>query len=93
MADPAGVPRHVACRRGQGGALLDVVKGKTAIAELAESVLRKICRVQGGGTFSRHTPFGFWYEDVRSLGFLRPTWSLAYDRLFEGSWTSPANFW
>jgi hypothetical protein len=38
--------------------------------------------VIGGGTFSRSLPFGYWYEDVRSLGFLRPPWGLAYDQLF-----------
>ena len=63
-----------------------VAQGKMAIAELAESALRRICRVIGGGTFSRSSPFGYWYEDVRALGFLRPPWGLAYDRLFEGSW-------
>jgi alkylation response protein AidB-like acyl-CoA dehydrogenase len=58
------------------------VRGKTAIAELAESVLRRISRVIGGGTFSRSSPFGYWYEDVRALGFLRPPWGLSYDQLF-----------
>jgi alkylation response protein AidB-like acyl-CoA dehydrogenase len=57
-------------------------QGKTAIAELAESVLRRISRVIGGRTFSRSSPFGYWYEDVRALGFLRPPWGLAYDQLF-----------
>jgi hypothetical protein len=61
------------------------LQGKTAIAELAESALGRICKVIGGGTFARRSPFGFWYEDVRALGFLRPPWGLAYDRLFEGS--------
>ena len=61
---------------------LRTVQAKTAIAELAESVLRRICRVIGGGTFSRSSPFGYWLEDVRALGFLRPPWGLAYDRLF-----------
>ena len=65
----------------QDGALRSV-QAKTAIAELAESVLRRICRVIGGGTFSRSSPFGYWLEDVRALGFLRPPWGLAYDRLF-----------
>jgi hypothetical protein len=55
-------------------------QAKTAIAELAESV-----RVIGGGTFSRSSPFGYWYEDVRALGFLRPPWGLVYDNLFEWS--------
>jgi alkylation response protein AidB-like acyl-CoA dehydrogenase len=51
---------------------------KLAIAELAESVLSRLCRVIGGGTYSQHSPFGCWLEDVRALGFLRPPWSLAY---------------
>jgi alkylation response protein AidB-like acyl-CoA dehydrogenase len=62
---------------------LRAVQAKTAIAELAESVLRRISRVIGGGTFSRSSPFGYWYEDVRALGFLRPPLGLAYHQLFE----------
>jgi hypothetical protein len=58
-----------------------VLLGKVAIAELAESCLRRICRVMGGGTFGRRSPFGHWFEDVRALGFLRPPWGLAYDNL------------
>lgn len=61
------------------------VQGKMAIAELAESATGRICRVLGGGTFSRSSPFGHWYEDVRALGFLRPPWGLAYDNLFTAS--------
>jgi len=64
-------------------ARLAVLQGKTAIAELAETVLTRLCRIIGGGTFARHSPFGFWFEDVRALGFLRPPWSLAYDRLID----------
>jgi hypothetical protein len=52
-----------------------------AIAELAESVLSRLSRVIGGGAYSRGSPFAFWYEDVRALGFLRPPWGLAYDQL------------
>ena len=63
--------------------LLRAVQAKTAIAELAESVLRRISKVIGGGTFSRSSPFGYWYEDVRALGFLRPPLGLSYDQLFE----------
>ena len=59
---------------------------KEAIAELSESVMTRLCRVVGGSTFSRHSPFGYWFEDVRALGFLRPSWGLAFDRVFEGSW-------
>nr|AVI26399.1 putative dehydrogenase [Candidatus Entotheonella serta] len=67
----------------------NVQQGKMAIAELAESVLQRLCRILGGGTFSRHSPFGFWYEDVRALGFLRPPWGLAYDTIFTLSWNTP----
>jgi alkylation response protein AidB-like acyl-CoA dehydrogenase len=59
---------------------------KTAIAELAESATARLCKVIGGGTFNRTSPFGFWYEDVRALGFLRPPWGLAYDQLFMSAW-------
>ena len=59
----------------------EVLLGKTAIAELAESMMTRVCRVCGGSTFSRRSPFGFWFEDVRALGFLRPPWSLAFETL------------
>jgi alkylation response protein AidB-like acyl-CoA dehydrogenase len=62
--------------------------GKTAIAELAESVLARICRIVGGGLYARHSPFGYWFEDVRALGFLRPPWALASTRIVEGSWVA-----
>lgn len=58
-----------------------VLLGKTACAELAEECLRRLTRLLGGGTFARHSPFGFWFEDVRALGFLRPPWALAYEVL------------
>jgi alkylation response protein AidB-like acyl-CoA dehydrogenase len=63
---------------------LRAVQAKTAIAELAESMLQRICRVIGGGTFSQSSPFGNWFEDVRALGFLRPPLGLAYDQIFAG---------
>ena len=62
-------------------ALPATVKAKTAIAELSESVLGRLCKVLGGGTFSRRAPFSGWAQDVRALGFLRPPWGLAYDHL------------
>jgi hypothetical protein len=71
-------------------AVREVLQGKTAIADLAESALRRICRVTGGGSFARHSPFGFWLEDVRALGFLRPPWGLAYENLFKSSWPNPS---
>lgn len=63
-----------------------VLMGKTAVAELAESVLRRLCRIIGGGSFARRSPFGFWFEDVRALGFLRPPWPLAVDTLAMTAW-------
>ena len=68
----------------------DVLMGKESVAELAESCLLRICRVLGGGTFSRRSPFGHWFEDVRALGFLRPPWALAYDALIKTSFDSEA---
>jgi alkylation response protein AidB-like acyl-CoA dehydrogenase len=66
-----------------------VLRAKTAGAQLAESCLRRICRVIGGGTFSQRSPFGWWFEDVRALGFLRPPWGLAFDGLFRESFQPP----
>ncbi len=68
-----------------GRALHATLRAKEAIAELAESSLRRLTRVIGGGTFSRRSPFASWFEDVRALGFLRPPWGLAYDSLFRTS--------
>lgn len=73
-----------------GAAVLDALQAKTAIAELAELVTGRICRIAGGGTFGRSSPFGFFFEDVRALGFLRPPWGLAYDQLAERLMAPPA---
>ncbi|HYM32981.1 MAG TPA: acyl-CoA dehydrogenase [Candidatus Cybelea sp.] len=56
--------------------------GKTAIAELSETLMLRLCKIIGGATFARGSPFGHWAEDVRALGFLRPPWGLAYDNIF-----------
>jgi alkylation response protein AidB-like acyl-CoA dehydrogenase len=69
-------------------ALRDALLGKTVIAEHAEALMGRLCKVMGGGSYARRSPFGFWFEDVRALGFLRPPWALAYDQLFQGSWTT-----
>jgi alkylation response protein AidB-like acyl-CoA dehydrogenase len=61
------------------------LRGKEAVADLAEHALLRITRVLGGGTFSQRSPFARWFEDVRALGFLRPPWALAYDQLFATS--------
>jgi alkylation response protein AidB-like acyl-CoA dehydrogenase len=71
-------------------ALRDALIGKTAIAELAESCMDRLCKVMGGGSYARRSPFGFWFEDVRALGFLRPPWVLAYEQLFQGGWPAPS---
>jgi alkylation response protein AidB-like acyl-CoA dehydrogenase len=63
----------------------EVLKGKTAVAELAEASLGRLCRVVGGSAYSRRGPLGFWLQDVRALGFLRPPWGLAFERLIEAS--------
>ena len=66
-----------------------VLLGKTAAARLAEDCLRRLTRIMGGGTFARHSPFGFWFEDVRALGYLRPPWGLAYDALIDATLRGP----
>lgn len=78
-----GALRTVESGRPAGGAAL---RAKTIGAQLAESSLLRICRVLGGGTFARHSPFGHWFEDVRALGYLRPPWGLAFDMLVADSW-------
>lgn len=74
-----------AAEEGRAGALREALTGKTAAAELAESCLGRVCRVMGGGTYARRSPFGFWFQDVRALGFLRPPWPLAYEQLAQGA--------
>jgi alkylation response protein AidB-like acyl-CoA dehydrogenase len=78
-----GALRAIESGRPAAGA---AIRAKTAGAQLAESCLGRLCRVLGGGTFSRRSPFGHWFEDVRALGFLRPPWGLAFDGLVVDSW-------
>jgi alkylation response protein AidB-like acyl-CoA dehydrogenase len=78
-----GALRAIESGRPARGAAL---RAKTAGAQLAESCLGRLCRVLGGGTFSRRSPFGHWYEDVRALDFLRPPWGLAFDGLILDTW-------
>jgi alkylation response protein AidB-like acyl-CoA dehydrogenase len=70
-------------------ALGQALRAKVACAQLAESCLGRLCRVLGGGTFARRSPFGHWFEDVRALGFLRPPWGLAHDGLILDSLQPP----
>ena len=67
---------------------------KANIAELAESILNRLSRMSGGSAYSRSSPLGFWLEDVRAAGFLRPPWALAAEGLFTMSWGKDAlGFW
>jgi alkylation response protein AidB-like acyl-CoA dehydrogenase len=72
------------------GAAFDALQAKTALAELAESVTGRICRIVGGGAFHRASPYGAAFEDVRALGFLRPPWVLAYDQIIARTWDANA---
>jgi alkylation response protein AidB-like acyl-CoA dehydrogenase len=66
----------------KGRARHEVLLAAGSIAVLAESLLTRLCRIAGGSAYARHSPLGFWFEDVRALGFLRPPWALASDALF-----------
>ena len=79
-----GVLRDV--ERADGSASRSGLLCKEAVAELSDSVLQRISKVVGGGAYSRSSPYGFWLQDVRALGFLRPPWGFAFDRIFDGSW-------
>ena len=78
-----GVLRDV--EAGNGNATRSGLLCKEAVAEMAESVLLRISKVVGGGAYSQSSPYGFWLQDVRALGFLRPPWGFAFDRIFDGS--------
>jgi alkylation response protein AidB-like acyl-CoA dehydrogenase len=78
-----GALRAIESGRPAGGAAL---RAKLAGSQLAESCLGRLCKVLGGGTYARRSPFGHWFEDVRALGFLRPPWALAIDGLIADSW-------
>lgn len=66
----------------KGRARHEVLLAAANIAILAESILTRLCRICGGSAYARQSPLGFWFEDVRALGFLRPPWALASDALF-----------
>jgi alkylation response protein AidB-like acyl-CoA dehydrogenase len=65
---------------------MQALLGKTAIAQLSESLMTRLSKVVGGSAFSRHAPYGSWAQDVRALGFLRPPWGLAFDQIHQSSW-------
>lgn len=78
-----GMLRSIESRSPAIGA--DTMRGKIACGQLAESALTRICRVVGARTYSRSSPFGNWFEDVRALGFLRPGWRTAFEDLMRFS--------
>lgn len=67
----------------------DAQMAKANLATLAESVLTRLCRIAGGGAYSRKSPLGHWFEDVRAAGFLRPPWSVALEGLYTIGWEVP----
>lgn len=64
------------------GAGTDVLHGKLAIADLAETALNGLSHAVGGASLSQSSPFGQWMQDVRALGYLRPPRALSYARIF-----------
>ena len=62
---------------------VDVLHGKLAIADLAETALSGLSHAVGGASLSQASPFGQWIQDVRALGYLRPPRALTYARLFQ----------
>ncbi len=66
---------------------------KENVARLAESVLSRVCKLSGGTAYTWYSPLGAWFEDVRSLGYLRPPWALAFDNLFNMSWDDSTEAW
>jgi alkylation response protein AidB-like acyl-CoA dehydrogenase len=64
----------------------DILLAKECVANLAESVLGRLCKLMGGTAYTRYSPLGTWSRDVRALGYLRPPWALAYDQMYEFTW-------
>ena len=62
----------------------DVLHGKLAIADLAETALNGLSHAVGGASLSQSSPFGQWMQDVRALGYLRPPRALSYARILGG---------
>lgn len=69
----------------------DAQMAKANLATLSESIMTRLCRIAGGGAYSCHSPLGYWFEDVRAAGFLRPPWSVALEGLYAIGWEGPAN--
>lgn len=82
-----GVLRDV--EAGSGAATRSGLLCKEAVADLAESALSRVSKVIGGSAYSRGAPYGFWLRDAQALGFLRPPWGFAFDRIFDASTAPP----
>ncbi|MDB5381020.1 MAG: putative dehydrogenase [Rhodospirillales bacterium] len=67
----------------------DAQMAKANLATLSESIMTRLCRIAGGGAYSCHSPLGYWFEDVRAAGFLRPPWSVALEGLYAIGWEGP----
>lgn len=76
------IERHGRSRR-------DAQMAKANLATLAESIMTRLCRIAGGGAYTRHSPMGYWFEDVRAAGSLRPPWSVALEALHAAGWDTP----
>ena len=59
------------------------ITGMKAVSELSEALLGRLCKILGGGSYARYSPFGFWHQDVRALGYIRPPWGLAFDAIYD----------
>lgn len=82
----AGLLRSTAESEHNTDALMPSYRAKVVLAELTEALMQRLCRVVGGASLARALPFGQWSQDVRALGFLRPPWPLAYDKLIAAAW-------
>ncbi len=71
-----------------GRARLETQMAKSNVAILAESLMTRLCRIAGGGSYSRRSPLAQWFEDVRAMGFLRPPWSIALDGAYALGWAA-----
>jgi alkylation response protein AidB-like acyl-CoA dehydrogenase len=58
---------------------LETKLAKLAACELAESALRHASGAIGGSSYSAFSPIGWWHEDVRAMGLLRPTLNTLVD--------------
>jgi alkylation response protein AidB-like acyl-CoA dehydrogenase len=74
-----------AVERGDADAAVACLRGKFVIAELAEALLLRAQRIQGGSSYAASSPLGRWFDDVRALGFLRPPWPLAHVQLAQAA--------